>query len=57
MMVNWNTESVEVVDQLMQQIQQVVRQQLIQQSEVVGLQVLMQRGSWREIELRLAKDA
>ncbi|HEY2955876.1 MAG TPA: hypothetical protein VGK89_11580 [Candidatus Eisenbacteria bacterium] len=41
----------QVVDQLMQQIQQTVRQQIIQQSEVVGLQVRMANGSWREIEL------
>jgi hypothetical protein len=47
----------QVVDQLMQQIQQVVRQQLIQQSEIIGLQVRMQRGSWREIELGLPKAA
>jgi hypothetical protein len=47
----------QLVDQLMQQIQQTVRQQIIQQSEVIGLQVRMANGAWREIELTKRQGA
>jgi hypothetical protein len=41
----------QLVDQLMQQIGKTVRDQIIQQSELVGIQTRTVGGKWREIEL------
>lgn len=41
----------QLIDQLMQQIGQTVRQQIVQQSDTVGLQVRTANARWREVEL------